>query len=310
MGLMPILHSNRGMDMSWLIYAILGVILLGAAPVFAKSGMRKCSSDFTAAVYGTALFIAVNCMVSFTGTSLDLSQMEKTAFMYLLFSGIAIGASWVCCFRALKRAPINAVIPVLEASLIIEIIAGIVIFGDGLSVNKIVILVLLTAGTICMALQTNRKRKRTKKRKGMWLSYALGAMLFIGLATIFGRIGLCDIDEYMKSLICYAVALIMVWVVTFATGSQIAMRSISFLDGICVILSGACVGGAQFCFYKAKLLSGGFHIEIIALFDLAAAVLFGYVFMKEQLSTKKVFGMILMLAGFLFWHMNLPEIPL
>lgn len=297
--------------MSWLVYAILGVILMGISPVFAKSGMRKCSSDLAAAVYGTVLFMAVNCIVSFTDTSLDLTKMKLTAFMYLLFSGFAIGAAWICLFRALRRGPINGVIPIVEASLVIEILAGMFLFQDGLSVNKLIILILLIAGTICMSMRTvGKKGKNKKKGKGKWINYALSAMLFTSLAALLERIGIGEINEHLKQLVCYAVALIVVWVLTFITGSQRGMRSMSFLDGIYISLSGACVGGAQYCFYKAGLLSGGFNIEVIALFDLAAAVLFGYVFMKERLSTRAIFGMILMLAGFLFWHMKLPVIPL
>lgn len=309
MELIVILHSNRGIDMSWLIYAILGVLLLGAAPVFAKNGMRKCSSDLAAAVYGTVLFIAVNCIVSFTDTPLDLTKMKLTAFMYLLFSGFAIGVAWICFFRALRRGPINGVIPMVEASLIIEILAGMFLFQDGLSVNKFVILVLLIVGTICVCIRPVGKKGKNKK-KGKWINYALSAMVFTSLAALLERIGIGEINEHLKQLVCYAVALIVVWILTFMTGAQKGLHSMSFLDGIYICLSAACVGGAKNCFYKAELLSTGFNIELIALLDMAVAILFGYMFMKERLSTRVIFGIILMLAGFLFWHLNLPSIPL
>lgn len=296
--------------MNWLGYAILGVILMGLAPVFAKSGMRKCSSDLAAAVYGTVLFIAVNCMVSATDTPLDLTQIKLTAFMYLLFSGFAIGTAWLCFFRALKRGPINGLVPIVESSLIIEILAGIFLFQDGWSVNKLIVLILLSVGAICMGMRTNGKKKSAKKNKGIWLKYALLAMFFTGLSAVLERIGTEGMNEQLKQLLCFAVALIVVWILTFAAGNQKGMRSMSFLDGIYISLSGASVGGALSCFYKADVLSGTFNIEVIALFDLAAAVLFGYIFLKERVPTRVTFGMILMLAGFLFWNMKLPVIPL
>ena len=297
--------------MSWLIYAMLGVILMGISPVFAKSGIRKCSSDLAAAVYGSVLFIAVNCMVSVTDTPLDLTTIKLTAFMYLLFSGFVMGISWICFFRALKRGPVNALVAIMEASLIIEILAGIFIFQDGLSVNKLIILLLLSLGVVCMGTYNGGKRtKSAKKNKIIWTKYAISGMLFYSLALLLQRIGTEEVNEHLERLICYAIALIVVWILTFATGSQKGMRSMSFLDGIYISLSGASVGGAQNCFYKSALLSGEFNIEVIALFDLAAAVLFAHIFMKERVPTKTVFGLILMLAGFLFWNMKLPVIPL
>ena len=296
--------------MSWLVYAMLGVLLMGISPIFAKSGMRKCSSDLAAAVYGTVLFVAVNCMVSVTGTPLDLTQIKLNTFMYLLFSGFAIGVAWLCLFRALKRGPINGVIPIVEASLIIEILASVFIFHEGLSVNRLFVLILLGVGVFCMGMRTDRKKtKSAKKNKGIWIKYAIIAMLFAGLASVLERIGTQDIHENLKKLVCYGIALVVVWILTFAGGNQKGIRFMSFLDGIYISLSGATVGGAWSCFYKARLLSGGFNIEIIALFDLAVAVIFGCIFMRERVPTRATFGMILMLAGFLIWNMKLPIIP-
>ena len=116
--------------MNWLIYAILGIVLVGIFPVFAKNGMRKCSSNLAAAIYGTAFFIAVNCMLSFMDISLNLAQTGQTVFAYLLFSGLSIGMMCLSLFRALKLWKINNVIPIAKASLVLEILVGIFVLGD------------------------------------------------------------------------------------------------------------------------------------------------------------------------------------
>ena len=88
--------------MNWLVYAILGVVLAGASPVFAKSGMRKSNANLAAALRGTILFFAAWFMAGITKSGVPLDKLGKTTFLYLIFAGIATGVVWVCLLRALQ----------------------------------------------------------------------------------------------------------------------------------------------------------------------------------------------------------------
>ena len=129
--------------MSWLLYAILGVALAGVSPVFAKSGMRKSNTYLAAAIRGTILLIGAWVMVKATGQNMSLSGLGQTTFIYLIFSGIATGLAWICLLNALRTGEVIRVVPVIEASIILDMLIGIIFFKDALSWNKIIILVIL-----------------------------------------------------------------------------------------------------------------------------------------------------------------------
>ena len=286
--------------MNWLIYAILGIGLVGISPIFAKNGMRKCSSNLAAAIYGTVFFIAVNYMLSFTDISLKLTEKGQNVFAYLLFSGLSIGMMWICLFRALKLWKINNVIPIVKASLILEILFGIFVLRDTVVGNKIIVLILLVIGTVLMA--TNMGGKKPKKTT--WIGNAITSAIFLSLTSLLGQVAPGDTDNTFKYLISCAIAVAVVWLLTFASGKHRGLSSMSFLDGIYLCISGACAAGSLYCFYKITVINPSVRIKMIELFDLPAMVIFSYIFLKERLSTNAVFGMVLMLFGYWIWYMN------
>ena len=129
--------------MNWLLYAILGAVLAGASPVFAKSGMRKSNSHLAAALRGTLLFVGALFMVNEAGSGMNLSAIGSTTFMYLIFSGIATGLVWICFVRALQLGEVIKVVPIIEGSIAIDLLVGIFIFHDEVSWNKIVIIAII-----------------------------------------------------------------------------------------------------------------------------------------------------------------------
>jgi transporter family protein len=97
--------------------------------------------------------------------------------------------------------------------------------------------------------------------------------------------------------------------VTLATGGYKGLRSISFLDGLYLCLSGAVMAGAWYCFHMAYAYGTGVTVAMIERFDMVAAVVLGCVFMRERLSVRAIFGLIFMMVGFLLLLMNLPVFP-
>ena len=292
--------------MNWLLYAILGAVLAGTSPVFAKSGMRKSNSHLAAALRGTCLFLGAWFMLGQSGTGVNLFAIGSKTFLYLIFSGIATGLVWVCLLRALQLGEVVKVVPIVEGSIILNLLVGIFLFHDAVSWNKIIILILLSAGMLMMALKGSGRGGKS----GAWLGYAIGAMVFTTVTVVLERIGISGINSYSERVIRYGIALILVWLVVFATRGYKGLRSMSFLDGIYLCLSGASMGGAWYCFYKAYVLGTNATVEMVERFDLVAAVVLGCVFMRERLSVRAIFGMIFMMLGFWLLLADLPIIPL
>ena len=292
--------------MNWLVYAILGAVLAGASPAFAKSGMHKSNSHLAAALRGTFLFLGAWFMVNQTGSGMSLSGIGTNTFLYVIFSGVATGIVWICLVRALQLGEVVKVVPIVEGSIILDLLVGIIVFKDALNWNKIIILVVLIAGMFMMALKSSGRSRKT----GAWMGYAFGAMAFTTVTAVLGRIGISGVNSYFERLVRYGIALILVWLVVFATRGYKGLRSMSFLDGVYLCLSGMTMGGAWYCFYKAYVLGINANVQVVEIFDLLAAVVLGCVFLRERLSLRAIFGMIFMLLGFWLLLADLPVIPL
>ena len=147
-------------------------------------------------------------------------------------------------------------------------------------------------------------------KTGAWLGYAFGAMALTTVTVVLDRIGISGVNTSFERLVRYGIALILVWLVVFATKGYKGLRSMSFLDGIYLCASGAVMGGAWYCFHKAYALGISATVEMVERFDLVAAVVLGCVFMRERLSVRAIFGMIFMMLGFWLLLADLPIIPL
>ena len=287
--------------MNWLIYAIIGVVLAGASPVLAKSGLRKSNGNLAAALRGTVLLLGAWMIVQFTGQYQSLAGIGATTLIYLIFSGIATGLVWIFFIKALKTGDVVRVIPVIEASIILDILVGLIFFKEVLTWNSIIILAMFVIGLLMVLIRTKGKGK-----KRAWLWPALIAMALTTVTGTLGRIGISGVTSDFERLIRYSIALILVWTVTLVTGGYKGLRSISFLDGLYLCLSGAAMAGAWYCLHVAYATGNDVAVAIIERFDMVAAVVLGCVFMRERLSVRAIFGLIFMMAGFLLLLMNLP----
>ena len=165
--------------MSWLLYAIIGVVLAGASPVLAKSGLRKSNGNLAAAIRGTVLFIGAWVLVRMTGQNQSLAGLGQTTLLYLLFSGIVTGLVWICLIHALKTGEVIRVVPVIEASIVLDLLVGLIFFKDTLTWNKIIISVIFIVGLIMIVTRTKGKGK-----KRAWLLYALAALALTSVTVV------------------------------------------------------------------------------------------------------------------------------
>ena len=294
--------------MNWLLYAILGAVLAGLSPVLAKSGMHKSNSHLAAALRGTFLFLSAWYMVNRTGSGMSLAGLGQNTFLYLIFSGVATGMVWVCFVRALQLGEVVKVVPIVEGSVILTMLVEIFFFHEGLNWNKIIILVVLIAGTLMMGLKGSGRGGKT----GSWLGYAVGAMALTTVTVVLDRIMYIALDRILYSSVdsYYGIALIIVWVITFATKGYRGLRAMSFLDGLYLCLSGASMGGAWYCFHQAYVMGENASVAWVEKFDLVAAIVLGCVFLRERLTVRAIFGMFFMMLGFWLLQADLPIIPL
>ena len=134
----------------WLFYAASSSFFAGITSVLAKCGIRKTDSNVATAIRTVVVLIFSWLMVLITGTGREIYQISGKTFLFLVLSGLATGASWLCYFHALQIGDINKVVPIDKSSTVLTIILALIFLHEGLSFGKAVSTVLIGAGTMLM----------------------------------------------------------------------------------------------------------------------------------------------------------------
>ena len=293
--------------MNWLFYAILGALLMGASPVFAKNGMYRSNSHLAAALRGIFLFLGTWFAAVLTGEEISLFTIEQTSLFYLLFSGLATGIAWICLLRALQLGEVIKVIPVVEVSVVLNILMDIFLFQEKWTWNKSIIMLLLVAGAVLMGY---KKSKGRSNKTSKWISYAIGAILFTAVTTVLEQIGYAEVPIDTQNVLRYGIACVVAWGFVFATKAQKALRSLTFLNGVSMCMSGIVMVGSWYCFDQAFAKGKEMIVAVVERADFVAAVALGVLFLGERMSTYAIAGMVLMMLAFGILLADLPIIPL
>ena len=150
----------------WLLYAVGSSFFAGITSILAKCGIKKTDSDVATAIRTIVVLLFSWLMVLITGTSGQITQISGKTFSFLVLSGLATGASWLCYFHALQKGDINKVVPIDKSSTVLTILLALIFLHEGITVPKIISVVLIGVGTLLMIdkkqdskAQTARERK-------------------------------------------------------------------------------------------------------------------------------------------------------
>ena len=234
-------------------------------------------------------------IVFLTGAQSGLAQLESRTLLFLVLSGLATGASWLCYFRALQIGDVNQVTPVDKSSTILTMILAFVILGEPISPAKIGCMVLIFAGTLLMIAPKPAEKSASSGRS--WLIYALLSAFFAALTSILGKIGISGIDSNLGTAIRTIVVLVMAWVMVFVAGKQTQLAHIRPKSWIFLCISGVATGASWLCYYRA--LQGGPASVVLPIDKLSILVTlaFSRLVLKEKLSSRALCGLVLLTAG-------------
>lgn len=176
----------------WLIYALISSFFAGITSILAKCGINK--TDSTVA---TALRTIVVCIFSWLLVK-DIAYIEAKTLVFLILSGLSTGASWLCYFKALQLGDINKVVPIDKSSIVLTIVLASMFLNEGISLIKLLSIILIGLGTLLMI---DKKDDSNKSNNKEWLIYACLSALFASLTSVFGKIGITNIDSNYGSAI-------------------------------------------------------------------------------------------------------------
>ena len=285
----------------WLLYAFLSALFAGLTSILAKCGIKKTDSGVATAIRTIVVLMFSWIMVFIVGAQGEIGSITMKTWIFLILSGLATGASWLCYFRALQIGDVNKVVPIDKSSTILSILLAVILFRESISIQKMIFVIMIAVGTFLMitkkkaAIQKNPERKA--KWQGSWLVYAVLSAVFASLTSILGKIGVEGIHSNLGTAIRTVVVLIMAWVVVFVTGKQATVKNIEKKEMGFICLSGLATGASWLCYYKA--LKDGVASVVISVDKLSMliAIAFSYLVFKEKLTGKALAGLALITAG-------------
>lgn len=283
----------------WVLYAFGSAFFAGLTSILAKCGIKKADSNVATAIRTIVVLIFSWIMVFVVGAQGQIMDVSEKTWIFLILSGIATGASWLCYFRALQIGDVNRVVPIDKSSTILTIILAFIFFREEISALKLVCVVLITIGTYMMITKKEISQDEQDKTKGShgWLFYAVLSAVFASLTSILGKVGIDEINSNLGTAIRTAVVLIMAWIVVFVTGKQHTIKHIEKNELGFICLSGLATGSSWLCYYKA--LQDGLASVVVPIdkLSIVVTIAFSYIVFKERLTIKSFAGLVLIIAG-------------
>ena len=279
----------------WILFAFGSAFFAGVTAILAKCGIRKTDSTVATAVRTIVVLLFSWLMVFVVGSQDQLGSIDPNTWLFLILSGLATGASWLCYFRALQLGDINKVVPVDKSSVILTMLLAFLFLQEPITPFGGIGVVLIAAGTFLMIEKKDVKQKEGQKKS--WFLYAAGSAIFASLTSILGKIGISGVESNLGTAIRTAVVLLMAWVMVFVAGKAGEVRKIPKNEFGFICLSGIATGASWLCYYRA--LQDGLASIVVPIDKLSilVTVAFSYFVFHERLSKKSAIGLVLIVAG-------------
>ncbi len=279
----------------WITAAALSAFFAGITAILAKCGIKKTDSDVATAIRTIVVLIFSFIMTFITGSISDIDKIGLKSFVFLVLSGIATGASWICYFKALSMGDVNKVVPIDKSSTVISVLLAIIIFHETNNLLlKLCATALLAAGIFLMV---EKKEAAEVKEKRQWIIYAVLSAVFAALTSILAKIGIEDVESNLATAVRTCVVLVMAWIIVFAKGKQKQIKAIDKKELLFICLSGIATGASWLCYYYAIQNGVVSVVEPIDKLSIIVSILFSYIVFKEKLSKKSFAGLCLMTVG-------------
>lgn len=287
----------------WIVLAFLSALFAGLTSILAKCGIRKTDSTVATAIRTIVVLAMSFVMVLVVGSLGTISEIPPKTWLFLILSGIATGASWLCYFRALQIGDINKVVPIDKSSTILTMLLAFIFLHEGITWLRGICVVLIAAGTYLMI--EKKEQKGAVSGGKSWLIYAALSAVFAALTSILGKIGIEGVESNLGTMIRTAVVLVMAWMMVFVTGKGSSVAKTPKKELLYICLSGLATGGSWLCYYKA--LKDGLASVVVPIDKLSilVTIAFSYIVFHEKLTKKSTIGLILIVVGTLLMLVKL-----
>lgn len=314
----------------WFTAAVLSAFFAGLTSVLAKCGIKKTDSDVATALRTIIVLLFSWLMTVLAGSVGTIKNIDAKSLTFLILSGLATGASWLCYFKALSMGDVNKVVPIDKSSTVLTVLLAIVILGETKHLAaKLTGTAMLAAGIFLMlerreskggeagskatgsktagkeeagskAVQNNaagRREARNRVWSGGWILYAVLSAVFAALTSILAKVGIANVESNLATAVRTGVVLIMAWLIVFVKGKQRGIRNTDKKELLFIGLSGLATGASWLCYYYA--IQNGIVSVVVPIDKLSiiVTVIFSRFLFGEKLTRKGLAGLGLMIAG-------------
>lgn len=280
----------------WLMMAILSAVFAGVTSILAKCGIQNTDSDVATALRTIVVWIFAWSMVFIVGSAGTLPSLDPRSLLFLVLSGLATGASWICYFKALSRGEASRVAAIDKSSTVLSVLLAIILLQETSHLAvKLLGTLLLGTGIFLMAGKPEKAADSSGQKS--WRVYAVLSAVFATLTSILAKIGITGVESNLGTAIRTGVVLIMAWILVFVKGKQTQLFHIKRRELLYIALSGLATGASWLCYYYA-IQNGVVSVVVpIDKMSLAVTVLLSYWVFGEKLNRKSLLGLGLMLLG-------------
>lgn len=280
----------------WLVFAFGSAFFAGVTSILAKCGIRKTDSTVATAVR-TILVLGFSWLMVFAvGSQNQLGAVREKTLLFLILSGLATGASWLCYFKALQMGDVNKVVPVDKSSVVLTVVLAFLLLGEPIGPFQGAGVVLIGAGTFLMIEKKTEDAVTSSGGKG-WFFYAFGSAVFASLTSILGKVGIEGVESNLGTAIRTAVVLVMAWIMVLAEGKTGEVRKIPGKELFFICLSGFATGASWLCYYRALQDGPASVVVPVDKLSILVTVAFSRLVFREKLTVCAAWGLFLLTAG-------------
>ena len=279
----------------WVVAAVLSAVFAGITAILSKCGIKNVNSNVATAVRTFIVLIFAWIIVFATGAYKTLVDISIKSWVFLILSGIATGASWICYFKALSVGEVSKVTAVDKSSVVLSVLFAIIVFPKERTLwwVKLICLAAIAVGTFLMS----DIKKGESKSKIAWLIFALLSAVFAAATSILAKIGIENVESNTATAIRTCVVLVMAFMIVICKRETKFIKDLKGKDIVFLILSGLATGASWLCYYFA-IQQGQVSVVVpIDKLSILITVFFSLILFKENLSKKAWIGLALFTVG-------------
>lgn len=279
----------------WILFAFGSALFAGLTSITAKCGIKKADSTVATAIRTGVVLLCSAVMVTIVGSWGGITNIDTKSRIFLVLSGIATGASWLCYFKAISIGDVNKVVPLDKSSTVLAAVIAIIFLGESVTVPKITGLIAVTVGTYMMI---GKKDGAGEKKRGLgWFFYGSLSAVFAALTSVLAKVGIENVESNLATTVRTAVVLVMAWLTVLVTGKGKLVKETTKKELLFIVISGILTGASWLCYYRALQLGEVSVVVPIDKLSILVSIAFSYIVFKEKLTLKSFMGLMIIVVG-------------